>query len=433
MGGAKNQQIEEWERGYSSPPDRAVCAGHFDDAWLASWITQHADSDWCDYCDAERPGGTCHLDQVLELVAEVLWHGWTRAIEELYYDKEDGYFGPHDYVEEVLHHEIGLGYLVEPDRLREDIVSCFDSEVVCPRDPYGFSLDDSLRFGWRDFAETIKHRSRYVFLAQVSEDRRGDEIEPSQMLGKLGSIVSREGLLREIPAGSAWVRARAHEPVERVETASDLATAPIESAVFANRMSPAGIPMFYAAADEMTAIHETSDGQGVVTTGAFRALRDLLILDLTDLPDVPSVFDVRKAVRRSNLSFLRSLAEEIAKPIERDRREHIDYVPTQVITEYFRRVFRSDDGRRVDGIQYASSRRCGGTCIVLFVEHEECLPSSGGILGRTQVLELDPDTVVRHDCLVSTGRSFLQRHPSLRSAKRYVIERMIRACHRGGA
>ena len=53
-------------------------------------------------------------------------------------------------------------------------------------------------------------------------------------------------------------------------------------------------------------------------------------------------------------------------PIARDDRIHIDYVPTQVVTEYVRSA-RFPDGR-LDGIRYRSSRREGGISVVLFAD-----------------------------------------------------------------
>ena len=55
-----------------------------------------------------------------------------------------------------------------------------------------------------------------------------------------------------------------------------------------------------------------------------------------------------------------------------DGREHIEYVPTQIVTEYFRRIFRVE-GRRLDGIIYESSRVVGRNAFVLFCENSQCI------------------------------------------------------------
>ena len=52
---------------------------------------------------------------------------------------------------------------------------------------------------------------------------------------------------------------------------------------------------------------------------------------------------------------------------------HINYVPTQVITEYLRRAFQTDDGEPVFGLQFASSRDAAGHNVVMFLDNEHCV------------------------------------------------------------
>jgi hypothetical protein len=70
---------------------------------------------------------------------------------------------------------------------------------------------------------------------------------------------------------------------------------------------------------------------------------------------------------RQNLIFLHEIADEISQPIARDDRVHVEYVPTQVVTEFLRTVATSN-GSRIDGIRYRSSRRSGGSSLVLFAD-----------------------------------------------------------------
>ena len=61
------------------------------------------------------------------------------------------------------------------------------------------------------------------------------------------------------------------------------------------------------------------------------------MIDMTALPELPSLFE-DVAQRYDTVLFLRRFAEDIVLPIELDGREHIEYVPTQVFTEYLRYV-----------------------------------------------------------------------------------------------
>jgi RES domain len=135
-------------------------------------------------------------------------------------------------------------------------------------------------------------------------------------------------------------------------------------------MSPAGSVMMYASEDASTALHETANSLGTYAIGEFRTRRVLRILDLAELPPVPSRFeeipDSLAYDPRRNLIFLHRLARDISRPIARDDRIHVDYVPTQVVTEYLRSGSFPDG--QLDGIRYRSSRRTDGISVVLFAD-----------------------------------------------------------------
>lgn len=64
--------------------------------------------------------------------------------------------------------------------------------------------------------------------------------------------------------------------------------------------------------------------------------------------------------------FLLDFANKISERVEKDGREHIDYVPSQVVCEYFAKIFQPNDDSPLDGMAYESAARHGGTNIVLF-------------------------------------------------------------------
>ena len=88
--------------------------------------------------------------------------------------------------------------------------------------------------------------------------------------------------------------------------------------------------------------------------------------------------------------FLRRFAEDIVLPIELDGREHIDYVPTQVFTEYLRYAFPGDSP---DGLVF-SSARAQGRNYVLFCGPE--LIATQGSKRDDAVLTIDPATLTGH-------------------------------------
>ena len=72
------------------------------------------------------------------------------------------------------------------------------------------------------------------------------------------------------------------------------------------------------------------------------------------------------------LEFLYEFRNDLIKPISRDGKEHIDYVPTQVISEFLKFEFSKRSKNRVEGILYNSSKN-NGTCLVLFWDNTQCL------------------------------------------------------------
>jgi hypothetical protein len=157
------------------------------------------------------------------------------------------------------------------------------------------------------------------------------------------------------------------------KTAAELGPPPVDKCISANRMSPAGIPMFYGAFDEATALAETTkETDEFATIGKFKTLRDVKVLDLTRLPIVPSIFDREKRDDRQPIFFMRDFLRDFTKLVDKNGSEHIEYVPTQIVTEYFRHIYRHNDKESLDGIIYPSSVSKGGKACVLFCTGKNC-------------------------------------------------------------
>ncbi|MDE2934569.1 MAG: RES domain-containing protein [Chloroflexota bacterium] len=115
--------------------------------------------------------------------------------------------------------------------------------------------------GWERFVEHVKHQSRYYFLTEPAggredDGRSPDELKVSEIPTHLGEAVGELELIREVGVGEPLYRARLGCSGETFQGAQQLGTAPASRARSANRMSPAGIAMFYGASDEQTAIAE---------------------------------------------------------------------------------------------------------------------------------------------------------------------------------
>ena len=70
--------------------------------------------------------------------------------------------------------------------------------------------------------------------------------------------------------------------------------------------------------------------------------------------------------------FLQGFIEDFSKQICRDGKEHFEYVPTQVVTEYVRRRLVDNEGRQIDGVVYNSAANSGEQAVVIFAGPEHC-------------------------------------------------------------
>ncbi len=132
-------------------------------------------------------------------------------------------------------------------------------------------------------------------------------------------------------------------------------------------MNPAGISYLYLAYELETALAEVMIRPPCDAAIAhFVSKRDLSILDLMNLPSKPSLFNSSCRSELEGILFLESFASEISKPVQKNGREHIEYVPSQVVAEYFAMLFKDHHGKNLDGIAYRSSVRPSGRNLVLF-------------------------------------------------------------------
>jgi hypothetical protein len=250
--------------------------------------------------------------------------------------------------------------------------------VWCDIDQYRLSDHEQLQYSWDHFCRVIKHERRFFFSGHFKY-RDDDEIfSPGHVLEIIFEYAETIGLIHQFPCGTRLYRVRKLRGASR--TALDLGPPPPNKAWQQNRMSPAGISMLYASEDAETALRETVDKPGLYTIGEFATVRDATIIDFSQLPRIPTLFepihDTMEYDPRKLLIFLHRLREDFSKPIERDddNQAHIEYVPTQVVTEYLRGI-RSQEDLNTEGIRYVSARHKGGASLVLFCDpHNLILP-----------------------------------------------------------
>ncbi|WP_431837074.1 RES family NAD+ phosphorylase [Cellulomonas sp. Y8] len=349
MGGAKNHAESLTARGFNDTSE-AICTVHIADDHLLDLVAHDVASGLCAFCDTPREE-TVGLEVVVSNVV--------RAIERSY-DRTEV---PSDWVpsldtSDVLWDE--FGDVFEPET-QLFILGCLNELITVDNwEPLGWERQDGSTYAdWRTFRKLVTHRSRFIFVANKDRHTPEGAEEASRFVAEFQRIImeNSEEIIREIPRQTVIYRGRmvsSLDDAQSLANAAALGPAPDDRAA-ANRMSPAGISLFYGSATQEAAVAEIAahdvEQRDFALVGAFETLRRFRVLDLTNL-QVPSVFDESRYARRGDLGFLKGFVADITSPIKLDGREHREYAPTQVLTE----LIRWSRYPSVDGIALPSAQ-----------------------------------------------------------------------------
>ena len=359
--------MQELEQGWSFT-DKYVCGRCVKEDALEAILEEEARARLrCNFCDS-APAAS--VDVLLEAFTNGLRNEYEDAIDSAPWEGREGGFQVNpqwdtwDLVDEFAEVFAGRGLLDAVQEAMHHIIWVEKDWVTRRR-------DDVFNEAWDLFCEAVKFKTRFVFWNVADDNRGAGEIHPAEILDQIGALVDRLSLVRILSAGFRVWRAQAHDEPEIEHSASRLGTAPISDALTANRMSPAGIPMFYGSTDLDTAIREVvcHPHKRNVTWGQFELTADLPVVDLTLLPPVPSMFDPKLGSIRRHMKFFHRFVVQLSDPA-RPQHEQIDYVPTQIVTEYLLRVH--GDGGSAKGLIYRSSLTNKG-CLVLDVPNDHCV------------------------------------------------------------
>ncbi len=374
MGLAKSRWIELEALGMKEPKDTHVCSKHISDYAIQEYISTNSIGGTCSYCKRYRD--VVRLEHLMGFMMKGIIEFYTDAANFMGYDSsEGGYLGDTYSGWELINEVIGIE--IDNDQLNEDISLCIDDRPWSSPHDYYDTEKDLLFSHWTFFKKIVKKKSRYLF-SSISEFKTSDyrKRDAYSILEEIGDKVYSINLINKISSNTDLFRCRQHKIIGEVREAKDMAAPPDQYAIYSNRMSPAGVSMFYCAFDISTSVKETIDitsDKGLMSTAVFRNKEELTILDFTQLPPLPSIFDRKGVKHYYSIGFLIDFVVDLASDIKRDGREHIDYVPTQIVTEFFRYIYSKNKHIQIDGIVYPSSKNKGQKACVLFMDSEESL------------------------------------------------------------
>jgi RES domain-containing protein len=367
MGLVKSLQIEEEERGWHSV-EKFVCKNCVQDPYLQDAIASAACSTDCEYCgQTSNAEIAAPFDTVMELVANAVHYYFSDPNQSgLPYD-EDWIIAPKG-TDDVL---MSIDLECHED-LFADVRDAFYTDAWVPAaDGHWASshLHQVYSYSWHSFSHWVKHETRFFFRDVPYNDGFDEpqQIPPSAILPVVAGLVRDAGLVKTRAAGETLYRVRERKqgetwPIEEVNLG-----APPSDRASGGRMNPAGISYCYLALQQAAAISEViRQTPSTAVIASFTTTRDLRVLDLTDLPDLPSIFDSTKRAEGEVLRFLRNFIGVICERVVQDDRVHIEYVPSQVVSEYFALMYHDGNRQGIDGIVYPSSVTAGGKNVVLF-------------------------------------------------------------------
>ncbi|BBZ31296.1 hypothetical protein MMAD_55910 (plasmid) [Mycolicibacterium madagascariense] len=384
-------------RGYWAT-DRTVCLAHVDDSVLKAAIADHLSEPNCSYCeivgDDSNPVAA-PLDDLLDVFMVGVRHLYEEA-EASGVPIQPGrqvttVYDADDVVWEVLEEHATTGRTPD-DGLASDITAALTTQSWVRRDWQRLTPDQVLQYSWDSFKELVKYSTRFFFtgaLGDASAD--GERLSVLEFFRQLAAVLSQTPEIFPQPCPRLFRgRMTATDPDPSDYDAAKLGPPPPQRAA-ANRMSPAGISMFYGATDLDTAVAEIGahSSYGYAVTGEFTTAREVRLIDLTKLPAIPSIFDEQSFRSYYTISFLHNFVRDLTLPVDLDGREHIDYVPTQVFTEYLKYSFPA----RVDGLMFPSAQGPGAN-VVVFYGPEFC--ADEGDVGDYTRLILIRASVTKH-------------------------------------
>ena len=235
-----------------------------------------------------------------------------------------------------------------------------------------------MKDAWRNFREILLWKRRF-FLDGILKDLR--YATPEGFFQEIANTAEDRDLCVNLEKGTLLYRARWQPSAALLRTPEQLGPPLPFQAIQANRMNPPGIPYFYASDSENTALAEIGKSPGCYALARFETSRPCRIVDLQRVRRPPSIF-AEEAIRDyeafdeiQDLNLLRWFAHAIAQPVPGDSLPHIEYVPTQVLSEFFRTYEFFEPP--LEGIRFLSAQDPTGSNLVLFVGQEALHGTAG--------------------------------------------------------
>lgn len=264
-----------------------------------------------------------------------------------------------NFIENILYDEWTI-FNISPEKIKQIIIEIYKEDL-----PEYISLNEKVGLdklcdpgfmkrtcllgesSWENFMSSIKNMNRF----------HSNHLQ----LNMLKEVFCNPALkLQHTLKHESIVLFRARISNENGYKTADMGAPPSKKAT-AGRANSAGISCLYLANNVDTTLHEIrARDLDYISVGTFEAKRDLKIIDLSNLDNIspfsesgydPEWFAI-------NMSILKKISVEIAKPLRRQDSE-LDYLPAQYISDFVKSL-------GFDGICYKSTLNKSGLNYAIF-------------------------------------------------------------------
>jgi len=353
-----------------------ISAIPFNDSAITNFINKNGDDGFCSWTGEKSK--CILLSDLTEFIDERIQTEYVEPFKSgAVYDKEKRFYEdrfPGLFVMSSL--ELLYDLLDDtPHEILLEISGELTEEYWTRKELYTPTLNETYAKSWSEFKYIIKHKVRFMFFEEVGKigaPSYENYSDPYSILMNFREAILKHNLIVKFPTGDLHVyRSRMHKKQKNQLNHKELGPPP-DNCAQANRLSPAGIPMFYCALEEETSIIEVIDinkPDYFISTASFSNLKPLTLIDFSQI-EWCSIFDTENVEKRETFILLQQFIEDLIKPISNDGSQHIDYVPTQVVTEFLKKSFKTDLDEEIHGFFYESSKSKGNTNVVLFFNQE---------------------------------------------------------------
>lgn len=370
----KSIEVSLYGRGWLDIEKKSVCIFCLSEEGLAKFIIEHAEDGFCSYCGKKT--SIASMGEIVPHILTSLSLEWGDPSLELPYDPEDKKWimgeptDSYELLEELIFSDNDGS---NPQELIDDINSTMYLVQWAKIDAVRSNKTELLTNSWQAFCHIVKHERRFFFNVEIDDPIMPSIYEGEVDLGPQGLLLSILDFLRDhkrlktMSKGWSVKRGRIKVKGTAPYTAAEMGPPPIKCATQPNRMSPSGVSMFYGSTELEVCLREITTKADHFACGTFEVDREIVLVDLTGEILIPSLFNEHSNKDRPLWSFIKYFLDDFRQPIEKDGREHIDYVPTQVVSEFFKSSNHEGVGR-ISGILYDSAPMPGKQAVVLFAD-----------------------------------------------------------------